>query len=129
MSSRNWLTMSEPPGNTSRLADLDLPALPQRVRGATLTPEYQAELDEPIPYVPVDVAPRRPSSSQAGLTAIRFSHSAPGSVASSIVQLDALEQLAEKAIIWADTDPDNDEGLNTERDLLAAITAYKAVAR
>jgi hypothetical protein len=32
----------------------DMPKLPQRIPGATLTPEYQAELDEPIPYVLYD---------------------------------------------------------------------------
>jgi hypothetical protein len=64
--------MPEPPGNSSALDDLDRPTpLPQRVRGATLTPEYLAELDEPVPYVPVDLAPV--SSSQAGVAAHQYS--------------------------------------------------------
>lgn len=57
----------------------------------------------------------------------------PADTTPSLVQLDlreaALERLAEKAIAWADTDPDHDEGRDTERDLLTAIAQFRAVTR
>lgn len=78
----------------------------------------------------------------SGVTRHRWTQTTPGdavtdrapasSGAPSLVRLDlreaALEKLAEKAIAWADTDPDDDEGRDTERDLLTAIAAYRAVA-
>jgi hypothetical protein len=79
----------------------------------------------------------------SGVTRHRWTQTTPGdavtdrapasSGAPSLVLLDlreaALEKLAEKAIAWADTDPDDDEGRDTERDLLTAIAAYREVAR
>ena len=45
--------------------------LPRRTPGATISPEFLAELDEPIPYVPCDLVPQ--FSSQAGVAAHQYS--------------------------------------------------------
>jgi hypothetical protein len=95
MSSRSWLSMPEPPGNTSWLDDLDRPTaqpdedyaaeatapvmtpagLPRRERGATLA--GLEDLDAPVPYVPVDLkTPAARASSQAGLAAVRYARPA-----------------------------------------------------
>jgi hypothetical protein len=113
MSSLKWLSglsMPEPPGNTSRLDDLDRPTpLPQRVRGATLTPEYLAELDEPVPYVPVDLIEDDGTEAEAvahvspPVAALRFSHPAPSPSGDlpALVQMDQAEAHAESRLIKA----------------------------
>lgn len=71
----------------------------------------------------------RPSSSQAGLTAIRFSHPAPALAAPSIVVVDAQEALNKAAFAWVDMDPDHDPTGITTANLIAAIVRFRAVTR